>query len=222
MQHPGSKTRPVVPFQSGSPMMVVGPTNSGKTYWVRRLLSHDMFTEPVKSILYCYGVDQKAYEDMKSGHLAAGKIRFFQGIPDKATLEEMNDGNFHIIVLDDMMEDIVKSKDMQQLFTKYCHHMNMTAIFVSQNIFHQGPLARTISLNSHVIVLFANKRDESQIKIFARQIYPTKWKRFIDIYEKSMNHEYSYLVVDCTPSHPREIKVRSAIFPGEMTYTFDI
>ena len=25
---------PMVPFQSGSPMMVIGPTNCGKMYWI--------------------------------------------------------------------------------------------------------------------------------------------------------------------------------------------
>ena len=43
---------PVIPFQSGSPIMVAGPTNSDKTVWVNILLSHDMFTEIPKSILY--------------------------------------------------------------------------------------------------------------------------------------------------------------------------
>ena len=214
---------PTVPFQSGSPIMVVGPTNSGKTFWVRRLLSHNMFTQPVKSILYCYGVHQKAYEEMKAENLAADTLTFHEGLPDRKMLEDLADGeHFHIVVLDDMMEEIVRSKEMQQLFTRYCHHDNITAIFVSQNIFHQGPQARTISLNSHVIVLFSNKRDESQITTFVRQIYPRKSKRFLNVYETEMNHEYSYLVIDCTPSHPREIKVRSRIFPGEMTYTFDI
>ena len=59
-------TRPVIPFQSGSPIMIAGPTNSGKTVWVNRLLSHDMFTEIPKSILYCYGVFQKFFEEMKT------------------------------------------------------------------------------------------------------------------------------------------------------------
>ena len=38
---------PTVPFQSGSPMMVIGPTNCSKTYWINRLLENDMFTQPV-------------------------------------------------------------------------------------------------------------------------------------------------------------------------------
>ena len=39
--------RPTVPFQSDSPMMVIDPTNCGKTYWINRLLENDMFTQPV-------------------------------------------------------------------------------------------------------------------------------------------------------------------------------
>ncbi len=214
---------PTVPFQAGSPVMIVGPTNCGKTHWVRRLLSHQMFSQPVKSVMYCYGVHQELYNSMRRDRDIVGPITFRQGLPSKGDIDAMHDGGgFHIIVLDDLMEVIVKSAEMQQLFTKYCHHLNISAIFISQNIFQQGPHARSISLNSHIIVLFANKRDESQIRTFARQIYPTKWKRFIEVYEKEMNYEFAYLVVDCTPSHPREIKVRSNIFPGQTTVTYDI
>ena len=55
---------PMVPFQSGSPMMVIGPMNCSKTYWINKLLENDMFTQPVASILYCYGVYQDFYNKM--------------------------------------------------------------------------------------------------------------------------------------------------------------
>ena len=38
---------PLVLFQSGSPIIISGPTGSGKTYWTHKLLSNEMFT-------YCY------------------------------------------------------------------------------------------------------------------------------------------------------------------------
>ena len=43
------------------------------------------------------------------------------------------------------MEQIVKSVETQNLFTKYCHHYNITAIFLSQNFFAEGPCVRTIT-----------------------------------------------------------------------------
>ena len=39
---------PLVPFQAGSPIMVAGPTGSGKTYWTTKLLKNEMFTEHVR------------------------------------------------------------------------------------------------------------------------------------------------------------------------------
>ena len=181
-----------------------------------------MFTEPANTITYCYGAYQPFFDEMKRHPSLAGKIRFHPGLPSQEDIDRLNDGKFHIVILDDMMEEIVRSHEMQQLFTKNCHHSKISAIFISQNVFQQGRHARTISLNCHIIVLFANKRDESQIRTFARQIYPTRWRRFIQVYENEMNYEYAYLLVDCTPSHPREIKVRSHVFPGEVTHTFDI
>ena len=86
----------------------------------------------------------------------------------------MYDKCFHIIVLDDLMEKIVKSTDMQELFTKYCHHKNITTIMVSQNAFQKGPNACTISLNTHILILFANKRDELQVSVFAHQLFHSK------------------------------------------------
>ena len=58
-------THPSIPFHAGSPIMVSGPTGSGKTYFTHKLLKNNMFTKPVKSILYCYGVYQKYFDEMK-------------------------------------------------------------------------------------------------------------------------------------------------------------
>ena len=43
----------LVPFQSGSPIMISGPTKSGKTVWTQKLLTNNMFTQHISSILYC-------------------------------------------------------------------------------------------------------------------------------------------------------------------------
>ena len=121
------------------------------------------------------------------------------------------------------MEKIVKSIEMQEIFTKYCLYRNMTAIMVSQNVFQKGPNARTISLNTHIHILFANKR-EVQISILAHQLFCSKTKKnkFLSMYDEHMIQHYAYLVIDCTPQYPSKIKVHADIFPGQLTYTFDI
>ena len=140
---------PLVPFQAGSPIMIAGPTGSGKTFWTNKLLKNQMFTEPVTSVLYCYGVYQTFYNKMEIPNL-----ELHEGLPSLDKVQSLNDGKFHVIVLDDLMEYIVKSVETQNLFTKYCHHFNITAIFLTQNVFAQGPCSRTISINTHILVLF--------------------------------------------------------------------
>ena len=120
----------MVPFQSGSPMMVIGPTNCGKMYWINRLLKNDMFTQPITSILYCYGVYQDFYNKMQDNPSNGAPLCFHKGLPSKEDIDNLYDGEFHIILLDDLMAKFVKSTEMQELFTKYCHHRNMTAIMV--------------------------------------------------------------------------------------------
>ena len=210
-----------VPIRAASPVLVAGPTNSGKTRWVQRLLSlPGTFSRPVTSILYCYGIYQKNFKNYKN---YVAPIRFREGLPTREELEALNEeGGFHVLVLDDLMERIIKTPEMQELFTTYCHHLNISAIFITQNVFAQGRYARTISLNCHIIVLFANRRDESQVRILARQFFPTRWKRFLQVYEQVTSSPYAYLLIDCTPSHPRALQVRSSVFPGDSMIVYEV
>ena len=212
---PSRMKAPLVPFQAGSPIMVSGPTGSGKTFWTHKLLRSNMFTEPIASVLYCYGVYQKYFDSIKIPNL-----EFYEGLPDYEKVKSLYDGKFHVIVLDDLMEYIVKSIDTQNLFTKYCHHYNITAIFLTQNIFAQGPCSRSINTNTHILVLFANKRDESQAINLAKQLYPGANKVFMEAYQDATSSLHGYLIVDCDPKSPRELKLRTNIFPGEKTVCY--
>ena len=206
---------PLIPFQAGSPIMIAGPTASGKTYWTHKLLSNQMFTEPVSSVLYCYRVYQSYYDEMTIPNL-----EFHEGLPNLDKVQSLNDGKFHVIILDDLMEYIVKSVETQNLFTKYCHHYNITAIFLTQNVFAQGPCSRTININTHILVIFASKRDESQALNLGKQLYPCNSKVFMEAYENATSEVHGYLVIDCDPKSPRELKLRTHIFPGENTICY--
>ena len=206
-----------IPFSTGSPIMICGPTGSGKTFFVFQLLKNKMFTQKVSKILYCYGFYQDFYDTML---MPLDNIIFHEGIPNFDEINQLNDGEFNIIILDDLMEKIIKNIDTQNLFTKYCHHYNITTIFLTQNIFAQGPCSRNINLNTHILILFANKRDESQMHTLGKQLFPGNKKAFIEAFEDATNDRFGYLVVDCDPSSPIEFKLRTNIFPGENTISY--
>jgi GTPase SAR1 family protein len=206
-----------VPFPAGRPMMVAGPTGCGKTCWVYKLLqSRYNFTLPVHHILYCYGVYQPLYSDMKR---TIPGLEFHKGLPNLKTIKEFAAAGgaqaFNIVVLDDLMERVVDNMETQQLFTKFCHHYNFSTIYLTQNVFAAGRCARNISLNTLVLVLFQNYRDRSQIWTVGRQLCPTSPSLFVQVFEKATQREFGYLVVDCTPQCQDEHRWRTNIFKDE-------
>ena len=173
--------------------------------------------EEVSSVLYCFGVEQPFFETMQIPNLT-----FHEGLPDKETIKSMYDGKFHIVIIDDLMEEVIKSDESQNLFTKYCHHYNISVIFLTQNIFAKGKCARSININTHILILFRNKRDESQADHLGRQVYKGKGrsKGFWEVYDDATNCNYGYLVIDCSPDTAQELKFRTNIFPNEHTIVY--
>ena len=72
-------------------------------------------------------------------------ITFVEGVP--SDLESMiNPTVRNLVVIDDLMQEL--SNDQQRitnLFTKGCHHRNLSVIFILQNIFHRGKELRDMS-----------------------------------------------------------------------------
>ena len=80
------------------------------------------------------------------------------------------------------MDDLMTSTDdrVVDIFTKISHHRNLSVVYLTQNLFYKNKQTRTLSLNSHYIVLFKNARDATEVANLARQMYQVKvhsWSR---------------------------------------------
>ena len=113
---------------------------------------------------------------------------------DSLTHEQRN-----ILVLDDQIGVASSSSSVADLFTRKSHHRNLTVIYLVQNVYNHGKSQRTISLNSHLSVVFRNCQDASQFCTMAYQIYPNNSKWLI---ESHTGKSYGYLVCDHHPSTP--------------------
>ena len=76
---------------------------------------------------------------------------------------------------------------------------------------------RTISLNSHYIILMKGIRNIQQIEYLGRQIYGSKAKSLVNIFKHATERPYSYLVIDLHPSSNDKYRLRTRIFPEELT-----
>ena len=91
---------------------------------------------------------------------------------------------------------------VENLFTNNGRHLNLSIVFVSQNLFYTGKKCRTISLNSTYIVVFKNPSDQTQIRHLACQMFPSKPKFWQSAYEEETEDPYRYLFLDFHPNLP--------------------
>lgn len=190
--------------------IVSGPTGSGKTVFVRRLLKNYKLLTTIKSdplrVLYCYG----QYQCGVTSNIPHVIIHAVEGL---ASESEIKDFKPHIIIVDDLMTELCDNNDMCVLFTKKSHHLNMSVIFIVQNAFQQGKVMRTLRLNSQYDVYMKNPRDKLQITIIGKQMGNMKFIE--EAFKDATSTPFGYLCIDNKNDTDDRYRVRTRIFPEE-------
>ena len=114
------------------------------------------------------------------------------------------------------MGEASDTKSLANLFPKGSHHRNVTILYLVQNMFDQGKSSRTVSLNSHYIVVFRNLRDQSQFSTMAAQILPKNSQWLMDAYADATSKPYGYLVIDNSPHCDPIFRIRTNMFHGDL------
>lgn len=184
---------------------VAGPTCSGKTRFVFRLIRHAEKTidPPPEKIVYCYGEFQPSFADFP-------EVEFHEGLPE---IDRFDGRHRVLLIIDDLMNEA--DQNVSNLFTKLSHHRNVSVVFVTQNLFHRNRHIRTMNLNTHYIVLFKNPRDANQVAILARQMYPGKSKFVVEAFGDATREPYGYLLIDLKPETDEKYRLRTNIFPDD-------
>lgn len=126
-------------------MIISGPTCSGKTSFLLRLLDNcmEMIEPPPRQILYAYG---EYHEHIPK--LERAGVTVHAGVPSDDLLRECE--RPLLLILDDLM-NVASERYISDLFTKKSHHQRIGVIFLTQNLFEKSlKVARN---NSQYIVL---------------------------------------------------------------------
>ena len=182
------------------PLLVVGPTQSGKTYFVQQILKHSRIVyEERKSIriFWYYNQWQECYEELQK---SLGKsIRFERGVPScrKICVKLIPDNN--IIILDDLMAEATDSPVVSRLFTQGRHR------------------------NASVILdLFRSPSDRKQIGIIGERMFDKNRVHFMNAYYKETEKPFGFLLVDNKPCTPADKQIVADLFEECYAYQFGV
>ena len=145
-------------------------------------------TDPPERIVWFYGRHQPDLFWSLTEEIPS--IEFYKGLP--TNIEVMFDrSKRNICIIDDLMQSASGNQLVKNLFTNG-RHLNLSVVFVSQNLFYAGKKCRIISLNSTYIMVFENPRDQTQIRHLACQMLPSKPKFLQAAYERRNKRSLSF------------------------------
>lgn len=201
-------------FKSPCTVSIVGPTCSGKTCLMYKIIEarKSMFSEEVNNIYWFYNTYQDSFDKYEK------EIQFFHGLEQLSSVVRDNEKH-SLIILDDLLECL--NLDISKLFTQLAHHRNISVFFLSQILFPKNPIARTISLNLHYLILFKNKRDTLSISRLGCQLFPGNVGKFINIYKRETAPKFGYLLINVHPESTGSCpSIHKGILPHEMEKVF--
>ena len=193
-------------------MMVAACTGGGKTWFVKDLPENreQCISPTPQQIIWIYGQWQPLYAEMQ--RIIPG-MEFVKGIPANIEDEQfLNPAIQNLIVIDDLMSEASNDKQICDLFTKGSHHRNLSVICLVQNLYYQWKESRTMSLNSQYLVVFNNPRDQQQITVLARQMYPGQSEKFLNTNRMATSKPFGYLLIDLKPDTSNDKRLWPNVF----------
>jgi hypothetical protein len=205
-------------------MSITGPSQAGKSEIICRLVRNReiMFSSKFHRIIYCVPetliYKQNTIFQKLQAEFSGIELHF--GLPKISALYLDCNHLPCLLILDDLMNAILNSGEMAELFSVHVHHYNISVIFTLQNFFAPSRYGRTIARNLHYKLFFFNRIDVVELRHISVQIVPTTPNFLLNCFkllEKKYPNSYShYILIDGHgKSKMKQLAVRSNIFPDE-------
>ena len=180
--------------------IIFGQTGAGKTYFMLEVIRQKLIHPFPKNIYYMYNIEQDFM--YRWNETEEQKITFIQGLG----VEQMNTSEPSLLVIDDLL--LSTNKDVVEMFILGSHHKQISLFYLTQNLFPNCNMNRTMSNNAHYYVLFHNQRNFRQIHTLAHQIYVGRdVQRITNAYKRASKQERGFVVLSFAQGLPEEITV---------------
>ena len=153
-----------VRFKHPFNMVLSGPSQSGKSWFVKEMLTHKQITLCLSHVVLANKEWQPLYDEMKERGLVQSFVQGLDGVSN-----EIDGITPTLIILDHLQKEVASNEFVSSMFMRGSHHRNCSCIFIVQNLYFQGRKSRDIALNAHYYVIFRNPGDQLQLKEFGRR-----------------------------------------------------
>ena len=186
--------------------IISGPSQCGKTEFVKKFLNNlsTLVDVEFQEIIWYFGESHPKLSNVNPD----STLRCREGLPQPSDFPPP----FlpRLLVVDDLMQE--SGNTLGKLFTRMSHHRNLSVIYITQNLFHQGRDCRDMSLSAHYLVLFKCPRDATQIHYLSRQLYPERPKFVMEAFRDATAKPHGYIFIDLKQHAPGLFRVRSDLF----------
>ena len=204
-------------FVHPTTIVLAGPTQCGKTHFLVTAILDRRFRPEPQRIVWIYGEWQQVYEELAQ---QLPHIQFVKGFTTEL-YDTFDPKTRNLLILDDQMENKAAHRRGEnavvKFFTQGSHHRNLTVVYIVQNLFNQDRSMRTISLNTHYMLLFKNPRDATQIRTLGYQMYPENARLLTEAYRDATSKPYGYLLVNLRPDACDALRLQSDVFAEQPT-----
>jgi hypothetical protein len=195
----------------------------GKSHFICDLIKHRdiLFTSKFCRIIYCQPESligpNEIFNKLKEEY---PQVELHRGLPSVSKLHLDINNLPSLLILDDLMQAVLDSSEMVDLFAIHVHHNNISVIFSSQHYYLQSRYCRTIMRNIHYKVFFYNRLELVELRNISNQIMPSAPDFMLSNFkflEKTFPNQFShYILVDGhVHSKMSQLHIRSQILPNE-------
>lgn len=189
-----------IKFLANKNTIIFGQTGAGKTCFILEVIKQQLINPFPKKIYYMYNIEQCFMKDWNKTEKQ--EIKFIEGLD----FSQITSNEPSMLIIDDLI--LSNNKSVAEMFILGSHHKKVSLFYITQNLFPNCNLFRTMSSNTHYYVLFHNQRNFRQVHTLARQIYVgDDLKRIFNAYKRASKRQRGFIVLSFSPELPEELTV---------------
>lgn len=189
-----------IKFLANKNTIIFGQTGAGKTHYILEVIRQRLIHPFPQKVYYMYNIEQHFMETWNETE--DQPITFIKGLD----FEQVDNSTPSMLVIDDLI--LSTNRETAEMFILGSHHKQVSLFYLTQNLFPNCKLFRTMSNNAHYYVIFHNQRNFRQVHTLARQIYVgSDLHRIINAYKRASKRHRGFIVLSFAPELPDELTV---------------